>query len=113
MHGTCRGSIEVQPFSGTVRCLGCEKRWQIWESDFLCPCGASFSASEIEDALGQMLDYCRQLVYELSVTAEARERRESLGRDSMRMFLTSIMSGLGKIVGVAIESVLRYFFPKL
>lgn len=111
VHADCRGSIEVQPLTGRVRCLGCWKEWRIWESAFLCPCGARFEAHEIEDALEEMLDYCRQLVYEMSLASRARERREAMGKESMRAFMVGVMHGMGKLVGVAVESALRFFFP--
>jgi hypothetical protein len=77
----------------------------------LCPCTASFAAYEIEDALSEILDHCRQLIYELSILDQARERREQLGRSSMRDFLYGMAGGLGKAAGMAIEIALKFLFP--
>lgn len=112
VHAECRGNVEVQPMTGRVRCESCSESWNIWESDFLCPCGARFAARQIEDTLSEMLDYCRRLVFELALVSDARARRSDLSKDSMRTFLTGMMNGLGRSVGVVVESVLRYFFPR-
>lgn len=112
VHADCHGDIEVEPLSGDVQCLRCKAAWQVWQSDFLCPCGARFGASEIEDGLAEMLDYCRQLVYEMSLNHRAREERQKMGEDSMRSFLVGVMEGLGRLIGVAVEATLRFFFPR-
>ena len=111
VHADCYGAIDVEPMSGKVKCLTCDASWLVWESSFLCPCGARFGASQIEDGLAEMLDYCRQLVYEMSLNARAREQRQEMGRESMRSFMVGVMQGLGKLVGVAVEAALRFFFP--
>lgn len=110
VHAGCRGRIEVEPQSGDVRCLGCREQWKIWGSAFLCPCGNRFQAHEIEDALAEMLDYCRQVIFEISLATNARGRREDMGKESMRAFVVGVMEGVGRMVGVGIETVLRFFF---
>ncbi len=110
VHVDCHGSIEVNPMSGRVKCLRCNESWKIWESSFLCPCGARFEASQIEDGLSEMLDYCRQLVYELSLNVQACRDRQKMGEQSLRQFMVGLMESLGKVAGLAIESVLRFFF---
>lgn len=114
VHTDCHGDIDVEPLSGKVRCARCKATWSVWESTFLCPspCGARFEASEIEDGLAEMLDYCRQLVYEMSLSANAREQRQSMGEESMRSFMVGVMERLGRFLGVAVEAALRYFFPR-
>ena len=112
VHADCRGEIEVEPLSGHVKCLRCSESWLVWQSDFLCPCGARFQASKIKDGLAEMLDYCRQLVYEMSLNHQARKERREMGEESMRSFLMGVMEGLGKLIGVAVEATLRFFFPR-
>lgn len=110
VHIGCRGSIEVNPMSGRVKCLRCNESWKIWESSFLCPCGARFEASQVEDALSEMLDYCRQLVYELNLSVQAHKDRQKMGEQSLRHFMVGLMESLGKAAGLVIESVLRFLF---
>ncbi len=110
VHSDCRGEIEVEPNSGAVLCLKCRESWQVWESAFLCPCGARFEASQVEDGLAEMLDYCRQIVFELSLNARAARERQDMGKESMRSFMVGLMEGIGKVIGVAVESVLRFLF---
>jgi hypothetical protein len=57
-----------------------------------------------------MLDYCRQLVYELSLNVQACRERQKMGEQSLRQFMVGLMESLGKVAGLAIESVLRFFF---
>lgn len=111
IHASCAGSIDVEPISGRVLCRECRNDWLIWESRFLCPCEASFEAYEIEDALSEILDHCRQLVYELSIVDSSRARREELSHSSMREFLHGLASGLGRAAGMAVEIALKFLFP--
>lgn len=109
VHIGCRGPIEVNPMSGKVKCLRCHESWKVWESSFLCPCGARFEASQIEDGLSEMLNYCRQLVYELNLSMQAHKDRQKMGEQSLRHFMGGLMESLGKAAGLVVESVLRFF----
>lgn len=106
LHVDCGGGIDVEPFSGRVRCRTCDSSWLVYESSFLCPCGARFLGSDIEEALADLLEYCRSLVYELSVLTSAKERREQLGRDSLRQFLLGLSEGAGRMAALAISIIL-------
>lgn len=111
LHYGCTGTIDVEPISGNVVCKKCAENWQIWESRFICVCGEKFEAWEIEDALAEVLDHCRQLIYELSAMEDSRQRREQLSRSSMREFLYGMANQLGKIAGIAVEVALKFLFP--
>lgn len=113
VHSDCGGGIDVQPMSGAVRCSGCNRTWKIWESSFRCPppCNTLFEAREVEDGLALMLDHCRQLIFELSLMSSNRDQRAAMGRESLRSFISGIAQGLGRMVGIAVEAALRFFFP--
>lgn len=102
--------MDVEPRSGVVKCATCGEAWNIQESSFECSCGHEFSAGDVEDSLTDMLDYLRDLVYELRLVERARSNREDRSKESLRAFIMGVMEGIGRIVGTAVEAALRFFF---
>lgn len=109
-HHICGGGVDVEPLSGAVVCTECLHGWRIWESDFLCSCGAIFSASEIEDALGQLLDDCRELLFELQAIERARDTRRLSSESSARAFIYEVAKSVGRATGMVIETLVRLLF---
>lgn len=104
-HHNCGGALEINPDSNLVHCPRCGKTWNIWDTGYICSCGATFSSYEISESVQDMLLVCRMCMNEILQQQEAQRRRKELGQESLRSFVNGICERLGYYAGVAVETV--------
>ncbi|MBQ2633256.1 MAG: hypothetical protein IJF88_01585, partial [Oscillospiraceae bacterium] len=58
-HRYCGGELEIDPETEMVYCPKCGKKWALRDSRYYCSCGNVFEASEVVEAIEEMLIICR------------------------------------------------------
>ncbi|MGI6462811.1 MAG: hypothetical protein ACOX04_04205 [Candidatus Scatomorpha sp.] len=113
-HKDCGGKLRIETSTDEVYCDKCDHHWNIWESNYYCSCGHTFSAEQVHNTLTSVLVFCRVAAEELSAQDSARQQRLKYSKSSMRKFFEGFFQQLGYSFGIAIgtivESVLSLFF---
>lgn len=102
-HTNCKGILEIDPDNNNVRCQKCKKEWNIWDSIYHCTCGNTFKASEVKDAVENVIELCHLCAEELDLNQSAYWKRKQLAQESKRTFVERFFKGLGYIAGSLFE----------
>ncbi len=109
IHSKCGGKISIEVATDEVYCERCSEHWNIWESSYHCPCGASFHANEVRTALSEVLVFCKVCAQEIEGQERAKKRRSELADASLRSFASAFFKQLGCAFGVALGSLVEAF----
>jgi hypothetical protein len=107
-HG---GGLEIDPDRSRVRCTGCRRNWEVWETRFHCSCGRRFEAHEVEEAVREVIRVAsllaRVLTQQARDLAEIRRAGEVSFRAWVSRFTDSVAGSLGAMAGRIVGSLLR------
>ena len=106
----------VDPEAELVSCERCNASWHIMESNYYCSCGNCFEASEVNDELDRMLQYCFVVAAELESMMEAERKREKMSEDSLRECVLEtvrlVARGAGYLINMIVETVVSLLTGK-
>lgn len=105
------GGLEVDPDRSRVRCTGCRRTWDVWETRFHCACGHGFDAQEVEEALREIVRVASLLARVLAQQAQDLAEIRRAGAASFRAwasrFADTVAGSLGAMAGRLVGSLLR------
>lgn len=97
----------VEVTTDVVYCDKCSEHWNAWDSMYYCTCGSVFKATDVREALTEVLACCKVCAEEIAAREAARKRRDSLSEVSLRAFLSSFFEKIGYAFGVTIETIIE------
>ena len=109
-HEGCGGKLNIDPDSKTVLCSRCGHSWNIWETNFHCICGCSFTAYELSDTVEEFLRECRACALELQRQSNAQLKRITDTEESWKKFVEGFMYKMGTYAGAAVGTVAKLLF---
>jgi hypothetical protein len=100
-HHACHygGQVEVDPDLRLVRCESCQEEWGVWDNKFICLCGATFQAADVQTAIDDIIATARLFAYIVESNQREVERARQLGEGSLRMWIQGIAHGIGGHLG--------------
>lgn len=108
------GGLDVDPDLSRVRCTGCRRTWDVWETRFHCACGRRFEAPEVEEAVREIIRVAallaRVLAQQAQDLAEIRRAGEASFRAWTSRFTVAVARTLGAMAGRLVGSLLRALF---
>lgn len=110
-HRHCGGELEMSIDSNDVRCARCRHAWHIWESRFYCRCSHQFAATDVDDAINELIDLCTRLRSAFNAAVRDETARRQVSSASFRGYLAEFCKGLGSALGYALTRVASLLFP--
>lgn len=113
-HGDndCDGLLEINPSTEEVYCTKCGHHWNIWNSHYRCRCGNTFHATEVKEAVDELIEDCQLCAEELMIIERARSLRIQLANQSADSFISGLLNKLGfsigRIAGYTITKIFEY-----
>ncbi|MGH3167229.1 MAG: hypothetical protein ACRDN0_15230 [Trebonia sp.] len=89
----------MDPDSRRVRCESCRIDGSVWDTKFLCRCGAAFGTSEVRDAIDDIIATTK--LFAMIVENNAREagRARAMGESSLRSWIQGVATTVGGHIG--------------
>ncbi|MFG2566982.1 hypothetical protein ACGFR6_16240 [Streptomyces sp. NPDC048567] len=105
------GGLDIDPDRAQVRCTGCRRGWEVWETRFHCSCGHRFEAYEVEEAVREIIRVAallaRVLAQQAKDLAEIRSAGEASFRAWVGRFAEAVAGSLGAMAGRLVGTLLR------
>lgn len=112
VHTDCGGDLELDPDNRRIRCKSCYKSWNLRESVFHCPHNHTFEASEVEDAVDDLVEDCKLAAEEIAIMRQSFSNRKAMSYDSQRAFardtLNSMSYSISKMAGYVFEKLVDF-----
>jgi hypothetical protein len=118
VHKDCGrgGTLELDPDAKQVRCDGCARQWNVWDSQFYCSCGHLFTAWEVDSALNEVIRAAHLLAQIIEQHRADLMAIQRAGQDSLRGWFARVAENvggtLGKVLGTIVGSVTKMLFGR-
>lgn len=106
-HKNCGGKLQINPSINEVYCPKCNKKWNIWDSNYYCSCGNVFTAKDIYNELKNILELCQLCADELNMQSMAKRKRVELVYSAKRSYVEKFVKSVGYVAGVLFQNIVR------
>lgn len=114
---TCRhrecytdGELKVDLDRKIVRCGGCSKSWDLFQTQFYCNCTYIFSATDVRDVLNETLRAAHLLARMIEENQKVLAEIKSQSNSSFRSWLDGFARGLGGTLGMIAGRIIGTLF---
>lgn len=104
----------MDPDARQVRCQSCRESWSVWNNQFICSCGNTFSTVDVRTAIDDIIATAKLFATIVENNKREAARARSLGESSLRVWIQGVAQGLGGylggLLGTIAGSLARMFF---
>jgi hypothetical protein len=111
-HRGCsvKGQLEVEPWHELVKCAGCGQQWRLRASTFYCSCGASFTATQVDSAVSELIRATKSLYEEIARRRAEIDTVKTRSEASFSVWLSGIAQAIGGAAGFLAGKLLKLLF---